>query len=139
MANRPDRLLDYEELQAHSQALVAQAYGGNLPECSRGCLCEDCPILSHLGCPIAGDTDFIALLEYYSSRHEAISKLREKRIDVIAEILRRHKLAMHWELLARIAMAEDSTLFPNDRSVLGILSHNPEMFREESSESFSLV
>ena len=139
MPSQPNGVPDHDEVHAYAQTLLSQAYNGILPECSRGGLCQDCPVLNTLGCPIAADTDFMALLEYYSSRFEAVAELRERRIDLVAEILRRHKLAMHWELIAKIAMEENPAVFTSQRSVLGILAQNPQLFRDESFGSYSLA
>ena len=89
-------------------------------------------------CPLASDGDFIALLHYYTSLHTAAEKLKQRRLHAIIRILERHRLPMHWELVARIVDDENPELFPSNRSVLGILAHNPDRFSEDSPGSYFL-
>ncbi len=79
------------------------------------------------------------MLEYYSSRHAAAEQLRERRMDAVARILRRHKIAMHWELLAAIVISGEDGLFLSERAVLATLAHNPDWFLEESPGCYRLL
>ena len=139
MTYQSDGTSDYEDVQAHVRFLSAEAYRGNLSGCPSGEQCEDCPWASLVACAIASDTEFMALLHVYASEHAAAEQLRERRVNALVKILQRHKLAMHWEFVARIAIEAESDLFPSDRSVLGILVHHPERFSEDSAGSYILA
>ena len=126
----------YDDLQAHVRYLEVLAHQGILPVCATEGHCEECPLGAV--CPVASDIDFMALLHYYSSLHAAAEQLRERRLHAVIRVLRRHKLPMHWELLARILEEEEPKLFPSHRSVLGVLARNPDRFSEDSPGSYFL-
>ena len=79
------------------------------------------------------DNDFISLLEYYQSRNVAAEEVRVRRKQVVADILQRHKVAMHWQLVAKIAIESEPTLFPSPRAVQFILASDSHWFAEEDS------
>ena len=136
MANQLDWVLYYDDVQAHVRYLEVQARKGSLPTCATEERCEDCPLGGQ--CPVSADNDFIALLLYYSSLHTVTENLRDRRLHAVVRVLRRHKLPMHWELVAQIVDKEEPQLFPSDKSVLGILTRNPDRFSEDSPGSYFL-
>ena len=81
---------------------------------------------------MASDNDFIALLEYYQSRNVAAQEVRVRRTQVVADILQRHKVAMHWQLVAKIAIESEPILFPSPRAVQFILASDSHLFAEET-------
>ncbi len=140
----------YDELWPHIRHLEHEAGEGRLPRCAFEGRCEDCPVASGKTCPISTDNDFISLLLYYSATDSGLSQLtaqssqswtqtvREQRLNLIARVLQRNKLAMHWELVAKIVKEEEPVLFPSPRSVLATLRGNPERFSMESPGSYFL-
>ena len=126
----------YDDLQAQVRFLEVQARQGILPACATGSHCDECPFSPV--CPIAPDRDFMALLHYYSSLHAVDEQLKQRRLNAVIRILKRHRLPMHWELVAGIVEEEEPKLFPSHRSVLGILTRNPDRFSEDSSGSYFL-
>ena len=126
-------------MQAHLRFLEGEAHRGVLPECAMGGQCYDCSLMSEFACELALDADFMALLTYYSSIHLATERLNRKRVNAVANVLKRHKLAMHWELVARIVKEEEPDLFSTDRSVLSILVRNPQRFFKDTQGSYFLA
>ena len=135
LAGQPD-WNRYDDIQAHVRYLEVQAHQGILPACAAEGYCEECPL--DAVCPVASDSDFIALLRYYRSLHADAEQFKERRLHAVSRVLRRHQLPMHWELVARILEEEEPNLFPSHRSVLGILVHNPNRFSEDSPGSYFL-
>ena len=126
----------YDDLQAHIRYLESEARRGFLPSCVTHSYCEECPLGAR--CPVASDNDFISLLEHFSTLYAAAEQLKERRLVAVSRVLQKHKLPMHWELVARIIDEEEPELFPSHRSVLGILVRNPSLFTEDSPGSYFL-
>ena len=132
--------MPYDEvLWAHMRFLEGQARRGILPECAMGGQCYDCPLESEIECGVVLDADFLALLGYYCSIHLANEQLNQNRVNAVSSVLKRHKLAMHWELVARIVKEEEPDLFSTDRSVLSVLVKNPQRFFKDTQGSYFLA
>lgn len=139
MRAQPDWNQADDGVQVHARFLLAQARHGVLPECAIGGICEDCPLVSLATCPLAFDVDFMALLDHYNEEYADYERLKERRLRALTRVLRRHKLAMHGELIARIVNEAEPGLFPNDKSVLATLAHHPEFFFEETPGAYCLA
>ena len=126
----------YDDLQALVRYLEVQARQGILPACATEGHCEECPLGTE--CPAAYDSDFMSLLRYYRSLYSASERLRERRINAVVQVLQRHKLPMHWELVAQIVEDQEPKLFPSHWSVRSVLTRNPDQFSEDSSGSYFL-
>lgn len=129
---------DDDVLQAQIRFLEGEARRGVLPECAVGGECYDCPLISDRICELALDADFMSLLSYYNSIYMAAKQLQQRRVNAVAKVLQRHRLAMHWELVAKILKEEEPGLFSTDRAVLNILARNPHRFSQDTVGSYFL-
>ena len=135
MAEQPE-WDQFDDLQALFRYLERQARQGILPACAAEGYCEECPLGTE--CPVAYDSDSMSLLRYYQSQYAASERIKEKRINAVVQVLQRHKLPMHWELLVQIVEEKEPGLFPSRWSVRSVLTRNPDQFSEDSSGSYFL-
>ncbi len=114
---------------------------GWLPECVRteGDRCWDCPLEDPAACPIRGDPDYFDYLRWLRSRYVARERLRVRRIGALRSILVRHKLPLHWQMVAKIAEGEFPKLFDSPESVKQWLVLNPAVFEPEQEGIFGLT
>ena len=149
LADDPDWEL-YYDLRGRIRYLEREAGEGRLPECAVEGQCEDCFVASTTTCPISTDNDFISLLTYYSTGGSLFGQpavrtqqswagpIRVKRLRTLIRVLQRHKIPMHWELVAKIVKEEEPALFPSPRSVLGTLISSPDRFSPGPPGSYFL-
>lgn len=101
--------------------------------------CDDCPLTDCVPCPVNGDGDYRSYLLWLHDHHVAYQRVRQKRIEVLKTILEKHRLPLHWEVLAELAIRMVPGLFDSPQSVKGLLFSNPDIFRMESDGVFDLV
>jgi len=114
---------------------------GRLPNCmlSDAYDCYDCPVEGASRCPVRAEADHRSYLLSLRDRYLAYKRKRVKQIKVLKTILKRHKLPLHWENLAKLALQEAPDLFDSGHSVRGLLYFNPEIFRMEAEGVFGLA
>jgi hypothetical protein len=89
-------------------------------------------------CPVLRDPDALAYLRWLYERAEFSRQIRARRIEVLADILTRHKLPLHWEVIAKVALEEAPTLFESADSVRSTLFLNRPVFRQQEGGVFEL-
>jgi hypothetical protein len=104
---------------------------GHLPDCvvHEGFRCWDCPFGDWRTCPVLGDPDFRSYLRWQHEREVLYRRRRGRRIQILTSILNKHKLSLHWELVAKIAMDEAPNLFDSPQAVRQLLCLNQRIFR----------
>lgn len=114
---------------------------GCLPNCmsSNAYDCYDCPMEGAPRCPIRADPDYRSYLLWLRDRYVAYERRRIKQLKVLKTILKRHKLPLHWENLAILAVQEAPDLFDSAHSVRGLVYFNPDTFRTEGDGVFGLA
>jgi hypothetical protein len=109
-------------------------YVGVLPPCvlSENYECDGCIAENVEGCPVGSDGGYRA---YLANLRDSLiehqiehQKERAARIRLLQGILRRHKLPLHWEYIALLAMKEAPGLFESKESVRGFLFFNRDVF-----------
>ena len=108
----------------------AAAFAGALPPCalSEAFECDGCGAEGLDPCPIGTDSDYISYLLHLRDLFIRQSSKRASQIKVLEQILRRHKLPLHWQFAALLAIKEAPELFQSPDSVRGLLYFNPEVF-----------
>lgn len=101
--------------------------------------CYGCPFEDVQSCPVTMDEDYCSYLLWLRDRYLEYEWLRQKRVRVLKEILRRHKLPLHWEVLAALAFRAAPDLFDSANSVRGLVHFNPDIFYMESDGVFGLA
>jgi|GEM_PF-6644964 len=114
--------------QAHIEH--AAAFAGVLPPCalSQAFECDGCSAEGIDPCPIGTDPDYLSYLLHLRDLFLRQSTKRASQIKVLQQIFRRHKLPLHWQFAALLAIREDASLFQSPDSVRGILYFNPQVF-----------
>jgi len=93
---------------------------------------------NELACPVKYSFDYHSYLKHLTSLYLDDQRKRRKRIDILVRILKEHKLPIHWEHLAILAINENSKIFtPN--SVKGLVFFNPQIFHMVSEGVFELT
>jgi hypothetical protein len=64
--------------------------------------------------------------------------LHARKVETLRDILHRHKLPLHWEVMSRIAQEEAPGLFPSPASVERVLVFNHAIFRNLGDGLFEL-
>jgi hypothetical protein len=113
---------------------------GDIPPCiaSRIYQCSDC-IFGDIGsCPVVLDPDSLAYLRWLYERAGVSRQIRAKRIEILRDILRRHRLPLHWEVIAKVALEEAPALFESVNSVRNTLFLNQSIFSHQGEGVFGL-
>ena len=113
---------------------------GWLPDCmsSDKYDCYGCPLDDFKGCPIDQDGDYRSYLQWLQERYVRYEHIRQQRIKVLKSILKRHKLPLHWEVLAELALRIAPEVFDSQQSVKGLVYFNTDTFFMESEGVFGL-
>jgi len=119
----------------------AAAFNGQLPMCMLPYAsdCFGCPLESASPCPVRVDADYRSYLNHLRGRYLAYERKRIEQLDVLKTILRRHKLPLHWEYLALLAIREAPTLFASAHSIKALVHFNPDKFRMVGEGVFALA
>jgi hypothetical protein len=148
-ANWPTKLED-EARSLDTAALVNVGRSGDVerliwtgffPECVSDprTACPDCYAGDPTNCPIRLDADYRSYLMWLYDRRIAYTRLRTRRIDTLKRILTRHKQPLHWEVIAKLALAEAPNLFPSPLSVMRVLYSADGIFKNEEGGVFGLI
>lgn len=115
-------------------------YEGSLPPCVLfdNYDCDNCIAKELECCPIKIDEDYRSYLLYLRDCSTENKKNRSLRLDVLKRVLGRHKLPLHWEHVAVLAMKEAPDLFVSKNAVKCLLFFNPDVFTMVRDGVFSL-
>ena len=113
---------------------------GELPPCitNRDGHCADCMYSDLESCPVLRDPDALSYLRWLYERAEFARQIRARRIEILRDILTRHKLPLHWEVIAKVALEEAPALFESANSVRNTLFLNQPIFRHQGEGIFEL-
>jgi len=108
----------------------AAAFRGELPPCvlSKDYACYDCIAAGLQECPVGSDADYQSYLLFLRDSFIEHERTRAAQIKLLQNVLRRHKLPLHWEYIALLAMKEAPDLFVSPQSVKGLVFFNPDVF-----------
>ncbi len=106
------------------------AFAGVLPPCvlSENYECYDCLAVGLQECPVGADGDYRSYLLFLYDSFVKHQKNRDVQIKLLQKVLRRHKLPLHWEYIALLAMKEAPDLFVSPQSIRGLVFFNPDVF-----------
>lgn len=106
------------------------AFAGIVPPCalSEDFQCDGCIAEGLEACPIGSDPGFLSLLLHLRDSFFRQASKRASQIKLLQQIFRRHKLPLHWQYAAILAIKEAPALFESPDSVRGLLYFNPEVF-----------
>ncbi len=106
------------------------AFKGVLPPCvlSKNYECYDCIAAELQECPVGSDGDYRSYLLFLRDSFVAHESKRAAQIKLLQNVLRRHKLPLHWEYIALLAIKEAPDLFVSPQSVQGLVFFNPDLF-----------
>ncbi len=111
-----------------------------LPPCitHRDDHCPDCMYGDLESCPVLRDPDALAYLRWLYERAGFSRQIRARRIEILRDILTRHKLPLHWEVIAKVALEEAPAFFESANSVRNTLFLNQPIFRHQGEGIFGL-
>ena len=114
--------------------------GVGLPDCvvDEGTRCIDCPFGDPRTCPLLQDPDLRSYLSFRGERALEYYQDREEKIAALRRVFRKHRLPLHWEIVARIARDEAPDLFSSPDSVRSLLFFNRDFFRHKGGGVFEL-
>lgn len=114
---------------------------GLLPDCMLGGAddCFPCAFESAPSCPVKVDPDYRGYILWLQERYLAYMRKRGKQLAVLKKVLKVHKMPIHWEYLAILALQESPNLFASAHSVRGLVYFNPETFCMEADGVFGLA
>ena len=138
MGDFEDRL--YED--GDSLASIEQTiYHGGLPDCvlREGTRCWDCRFGDYRDCPVLADPDVRSYLRWRAETTAEYYKDRAKKIAALETILLRHRLPLHWEVMAKIALDEFPELYESNNVVRMLLFFNADRFEHIGDGTFRVV
>ena len=108
----------------------AAAFAAIVPPCtlSKDYECYGCIAENLEECPVGSDPSYQSYLVVLRDSFIQHQKKRATRIELLQKILRRHKLPLHWEYIAILAMKEAPGLFESPESVRGLTYFNSDVF-----------
>jgi len=114
---------------------------GVLPPCvlSERYECYDCIAAEIQDCPVGSDSEYRSYLRVLHESFFAHERKRTAQIKLLQNVLRRHKLPLHWEYIALLAMKEAPELFVSPQSVRGLVFFNPDIFNMVREGVFVLL
>lgn len=117
------------------------AFAGVLPPCvlSKDYECHGCIAEELHECPVGSDTEYQSYLLFLRDSFVEHERKRDAQIKVLQNVLRRHKLPLHWEYIALLAIKEAPELFVSPQSIRGLVFFNPEVFNMVREGVFTLV
>jgi hypothetical protein len=111
-----------------------------LPACLNGRTRQcDCLFWDPANCPILQDPEAAEYLKWVYERGAVYRSLREQRIARLEEILQRHGLPLHWEVIARIASSEAPAIFDSPNITRQLLFSNDTIFHHAGDSMFTLM
>ena len=116
-------------------------FNGELPPCmlSKTYDCLDCCLSEPIGeCPVKADPDYQSYLRVTKESFNLQAKIRVLKITHLQNVLRKHKLPLHWEYISTLAIKEAPNLFPSKDSVKGLVFNNPDIFIQIRDGVFAL-
>lgn len=113
---------------------------GWLPSCigSKEYDCYDCPLDNVGTCPVRSDDDYCSYLLWLHDRYVSQERQRRQRIKILKNILKKHRLPLHWEVLAALAFREAPKLFESAHSIRGLVYNNSDVFVMKEDGVFGL-
>lgn len=123
---------DFDSSWSPIQRLIehSAAFAGVLPPCvlSKNYECYGCIADELEECPVQSDPDYRSYLLFLRDSFVEHERKRVAQIKLLQNVLRRHKLPLHWEYIALLAMKEAPELFASPQSVRGLVFFNPDIF-----------
>ena len=117
------------------------AFAGVLPPCvlSKNYECYGCIAEEIHDCPVGSDAEYQSYLLFLRDSFVEHERKRVAQIKLLQNVLRRHKLPLHWEYIALLAIKEAPDLFVSPHSVKGLVFFNPDLFVMVREGVFSLA
>ena len=106
------------------------AFAGVLPPCvlSKNYECYDCIAEELHKCPVGSDGEYQSYLLFLRDSFVEHKRERAVQIKLLQNVLRRHKLPLHWEFIALLTIKDAPDIFVSPQSVRGLLYFNPDVF-----------
>lgn len=138
-----DEILDFDPSWQPIQRSVehSAAFAGVVPPCcvlSKSYQCDGCIGERLQECPIGSDSEYQSYLLFLRESGVEHERKRAVQIKVLQNVLRRHKLPLHWEYIALLAIKEAPELFVSPQSVKGLAFFNPDLFTMVRDGVFTL-
>ena len=117
------------------------AFKGILPPCvlSKTYECYGCIAEGLEKCPVGADVEYQSYLLFLRDSFVEHETKRTEQIKILKKVLKRHKLPMHWEYIALLAIKEAPELFVSPQSVRGLIFFNTDVFKMSREGVFTLV
>ena len=132
MEDTIDDTLDFDSSWHPIQRSIEHraAFAGVLPPCvlSRNYECYGCIAEGLQECPVGSDADYRSYLLFLHDSFVKHERKRAAQIKLLQNVLRRHKLPLHWEFIALLAIKKAPDLFVSPQSVRGLVFFNPDVF-----------
>ena len=126
MDDTRDETPDFESSWPPIQRSIehSAAFAGVLPPCvlSKNYECYGCIAEGIHECPVGSDVEYQSYLLFLRDSFVEHERKRAAQIKLLQNVLRRHKLPLHWEYIALLAIKEAPDLFVSPHSVRGLVS-----------------